>query len=446
MRVQLQKLNEDQLKGLETFSQMSPEDRNKYESEMIYRKWAKAGWLDLEDIPKEVKIKTPKRYAEMEEFHEQMDFPKLTAEQKRKMSLILNNQAMFQSERKLPVIGDNVSLIADTATSDEALPTRFALPIVRRVYSMLMQRDFSVVQPLPGPSAWIFWLDFIRESDTTNILSVEYNWNLTAEFGIPAKGKMALNRIQLQVVKQLMGTAFSLEAQEDARAQLGLDVEAELVNAFTEEFGRNLMGRHLQNITRTALGLQFTSNVGQSLVQPWAGPNAQITIATRASLSLSVTDYKQWIYNALIDADVNFQKANRRPSNAIIAGYGMAGFLSKANTATQSLAPNDNNLASIGITDYGTYAGRWKIWGTDFLPDNVAFLYLANPPQMWASHIYAPYVPLQVMPAVYGDYSTSTGAYTNVDAWTRNIRERSADFVTKSYGFQAVIGPQPLSF
>ena len=444
MRVQLQKLSESQLKGLEAFTSMSAEDQVKFHSELIYRKWARTGWLEMEDIPKDVKIKTPKRYAEMEEFHEQMNFPKLTAEQKRKMALILENQNQFQMDRKVRVVNDEVTLVQDTATSDEALPTRFALPIVRRVYSMLMQRDFSVVQPLPGPSAWIFWLDFIRESDSTNILSVEYNWNLTAELGIPAKGKLALNRVQLQVVKQLMGTAFSLEAQEDARAQLGLDIESELVNAFTEEFARNLMARHLQNIQRTAMGLQFPTNTGQALVQPWLGPNPSVAIAARGATS--ITDYKQVIYNALIDADVNFQKANRRPSNAIIAGYGMAGFLSKANTATAVAAPNDNNLSSIGITDYGTYAGRWKIWGTDFLPDNVAFLYLANPPQMWAGHIYAPYVPLQVMPAVYADYDTSTGAYTNKDAWTRNIRERSADFVTKSYAFQVVTGPQPLTF
>lgn len=444
MRVQLQKLSESQLKGLEAFTSLSAEDQVKYHSELIYRKWARTGWLEMEDVPKDIKIKTPKRYAEMEEFHEQMAFPKLTAEQKRKMALILENQNQFQMDRKVKVVNDEVTLVQDTATSDEALPTRFALPIVRRVYSMLMQRDFSVIQPLPGPSAWIFWLDFIRESDSTNILSVEYNWNLTAELGVPAKGKLSLNRVQLQVVKQLMGTAFSLEAQEDARAQLGLDIESELVNAFTEEFARNLMARHLQNIQRTAMGLQFPTNVGTGLVQPWLGPNPSVAIAARGATS--ITDYKQLIYNALIDADVNFQKANRRPSNAIIAGYGMAGFLSKANTATQSQAPNDNNLSSIGITDYGTYAGRWKIWGTDFLPDNVAFLYLANPPQMWAGHIYAPYVPLQVMPAVYADYDTSTGAYTNKDAWTRNIRERSADFVTKSYAFQVVTGPQPLTF
>jgi hypothetical protein len=178
------------------------------------------------------------------------------------------------------------------------------------------------------------------------------------------------------------------------------------------------------------------------LVAPWLGPNPTVTIAARGATS--VTDYKQLVYNAIIDADVNFQKANRRPSDTILAGYGMAGFLQKANTATQSQAPNQMNLASIGITDYGTYAGRWQIWGTDFLADNMAFLYLRNPAPLWAGHIYAPYVPLQVMPAIYGDYDATTGNYQNKDAWTRNIRERSTDIVTKPYAFMPLIGPQPL--
>lgn len=446
MRVQLQKLTTDQLKGLETFTAMSADDRIKYQNELIYRKWAKNGWLDLEDVPKDFKTRFPKRYGEIEEFHEQAQFPKLTAEQKQKMAVILENQNQFQMDRRLPVVDGNVTLVQDTTTSDEALPTRFALPIVRRVYSMLMQRDFSVIQPLSTPSALVFWLDFIRESDSTNILSVEYNWNLTAELGIPAKGKISLSRTQVNVVKQLMGTTFSLEAQEDGRAVLGVDIEQELISAFTDEFARNLMARHLQNIYRTALGLQNTVAFGTGLVAPWTGAGAAVNIATRSSLSLSISDYKQYIYNALIDADVQFQRANRRPSNAIIAGYGMAGFLSKLNTATQTVAPSDQNLSQIGITGYGQFAGRWKIWGTDFLPDNIAFVYLANPPQMWAGHIYAPYIPLQVMPAVYADYNTGTGNYTNVDAWTRNIRERSADIVTKAYSFQAIVGPQPLAF
>jgi hypothetical protein len=438
MRVVLGTLTDDQKKALETWSSMPQSTRARYQEQIMVEKWAKSGWLNPEDAKKDIR-------GVVQEFHGNMGFPKLRDERdKQNMAMILENQTQFQQGRRINVVNNQVHLVQDTATSDEALPTKFALPIVRRAYALLMQRDFSVIQPLPGPSAFVFWLDFLRESDNTNILSVEYNWLMTAELGVPAKGKLQLNRFQLQVVKQLMGTTFSLEAQEDARAQLGLDIENELINAFAEEVARNLFGRHLKNITNNALGLAGVPAIGSQLVSPWLGPNPQVTIAARGSTAIA--DYKQIIYNALIDTDVNFQKANRRPTDTIVGGYGMAGFLQKMNTATQAQAPSQMNLASVGITDYGTYAGRWQVWGTDFMPDNVAFLYLRNPPPLWASHIYAPYVPLQVMPAIYGDYDATTGNYQNKDAWTRNIRERSADIVTRPYGFMPCVGPQPLTF
>jgi hypothetical protein len=45
------------------------------------------------------------------------------------------------------------------------------------------------------------------------------------------------------------------------------------------------------------------------------------------------------------------------------------------------------------------------------------------------------------MPAVYAEYDTTTGAYTNNDKWTRNIRERSGLYTTKPYGYQPILGP-----
>lgn len=366
-----------------------------------------------------------------------MGYPKLeNTKDKFAMAMILENQLRFQRAREVEVRNGRVTLTQDTQTSDEALPTKFALPIVRRAYALLINNDWSVVQPLPGPTGYVFYLDFLRESDSTNILSVEYNNFLTGELGVPSKGKLQLNRVVITALKQLMGTVFSLEAQEDARAQLGLDIEMELIQAFSTEFVRNIFGRHLKNIQQASVN---NTNTGASLVAPWAGPNTQHQFADKGGSTL--TDYKQVIYNTLITADADFVRANRRPSTGIVCGYGLAAFLQKANTATQSQAPSNQNMASIGITDYGTYAGRWQIWGTDFLADNVGFLYVKNPDQLYAGHIYAPYVPIQVMPAIYGDYDPVTGNYQNKDAWTRNIRERSVDIVTKSYAFQPLLGP-----
>src|ERR1700687_2883510 len=103
MRVQLSNLTDQQKAGLAAYSALSAEERVRYQEEATYEKWARTGWLDLEDVPKSVKTQFPKRYAGIEEFHEQAQFPKLSRDAKRKMSLILENQRQFQMGRTVEV-------------------------------------------------------------------------------------------------------------------------------------------------------------------------------------------------------------------------------------------------------------------------------------------------------------------------------------------------------
>jgi major capsid protein Gp23 len=374
---------------------------------------------------------------------EKRGYPKLKTERaKLTMALILENQARFQRSKRRRIVDGEIDLVQDTTTADEALPTRFAFPIIRRVYAQMQDRDWSATQPLPGPTGYIFTIDFLREADTSNLLSLQPNWMDGSELSVPPKGKLSIVRSQVAATKHIMGMAWSLEAMEDARAQLGLDIESELINTFVGEFGRTLMGRHLNRIlTATALvGSTPQVTQGTALVTPWTGPHTPVQFPDIGSMSLQ--DYSRRIYNTLIDADASFQRANRVRSDGIVAGYGMAGYLQKLYTLTGTVAPDDNNMEELGVTNYGGgFYGRWTIWGTEFLPDNVAIMYKRNPDSLRAAHVYAPYIALQVMPAVYADYDASSGNFQNKDAYSRNIRERSADFVTKPYGFMPLLGP-----
>lgn len=357
------------------------------------------------------------------------DVPEIKTEYgKLQIAMILEHQSR--------VNGALVQASDPTVTGDLALPTRYSLPIVRRVYAQMLQADWQVTQAMPGPLAYVFWLDFLRTDTNRNILSVSYNEWLKGENQVPLSGRMQMTRAQVTAVKQLLGLTWSLEAEEDGRAQLGIDVEQELITAFSEDMGRNLLARSLQ-----AIYLASTTGTAQgaSLVAPWAGPNTQHQFGAIGSLLIS--DYKQSVFSTLVNADTDFQRANRNVSDGIIAGYGLAGFLQKINTATGATGPDSSNQNFLGVSDYGTFAGRWKVQGTDMLPDTVGFVYKRNPAPIQAGHIYCPYVPIQVMPAVYAEYDTTSGAYINTDKYTRNIRERSGYITTKPYGFQPILAP-----
>lgn len=428
---------------------LSTQDARDAYMAVLAEKWGWAGWLNAEDA----------RTDQAKRFHDELNrkwrAPELkTTAAKMAMALILENQARFQREhqKRVPIVtegGQQFALVQDgeTSTGDESLPTRVVMPIIRRIYAVVTQNDISVVQPMSGPSSYVFWLDFIRAadagglSDSSNLLSLEYNAFLTPELGVPGKAKLQLTQKQINAVKLMLGVTWSTEAEEDAKALLNLNIEAELVNAMGEEFVRDLFMRHITEIYNAASGSSpWDPSVGYNLPSPWTTNLPAVQLPNVGS-GMDLTNYKQAVYGALIDADTQFLRANRRPAAKIMCGYGMAGFLQKINTATGATSPNPGDMASVGFSNYGQYAARFEIVGTEFLPDGVGILYLPNPDPLHAGHVYAPYVPVTAGPKVYADYDSTTGQFLNKDAWTRTLRERSASLVTKPYSFQLITAP-----
>jgi hypothetical protein len=430
------------------------EKRDAYKGYLV-EKWGAAGWLNQEHAKSD----------QAKRFHEKLskvNCPELKGDyQIGEMALILDNQRFFQKDQEQYAVaeirGERVKIYleqagGETTTGSEALPTREVMPIVRRLYAIVLQNDISRVQTMSGPSSYVFWLDYLRANayqngtlttltPPTNFLSLEYNDLLTPELGVPAKVNLKLVRQIINAVKLMVGATWTTEAEEDAKALLNFSVESEMMAATGEEVVRDLFGRHLGTIFNAAQG-NWNPSVGSDLPGVWQGALTPIQMPNLSQIgSGTLVDYKQAIFASLVDGATQFNRANRRMPGKIIAGYSMAGFLQKLNTATAVGNPDPGDMSSVGITDYGSYAARWQIVGTEFLPDNVAIMYVPNPDPLRAGHVYAPYVPVQAGPKVYADYDPSTGNFQNVDAWTRTLRERSAEVVTKPYAFQLIYGP-----
>src|SRR5579884_3654549 len=106
--------------------------------ELLVEKWSKFPTFDS----RTGKVKYT-NWLEAEEIGH-LPVPKLTSDKaKRIMAMILENQFRFQMERTAEVRNGRV-LIQDTADADLALPTKYSLPIVRRIYAQVIEADFLV--------------------------------------------------------------------------------------------------------------------------------------------------------------------------------------------------------------------------------------------------------------------------------------------------------------
>lgn len=388
------------------------------------------------------------------------------------------------------------SALEDIQTGDLALPTKWALPMIRRIYPAIFDAPMFATQPMPGPLAYAFFMDFKREVDGTDFRAVapftaflagavaaaattftmKMSQNsgaigygpyqvvagqvmtvglgtanaeqltvsavavagntatvtvtsgaahthavgdvvyvnapaLTAEAAVPGKAKLSLTRQSVTAQKWMMAATWSTEAMEDAKAQLNLDIEAEMVNNLAIEIGRELFGTIIGDIIQGATAGNTTL--------PALGASA-------------IQDYRYLAVQPLYTAEAGIYTRRVHDADTILAGVDLAANISKQDQFHITPADQDSTLAELGVTHLGTFQGKFQLYKSLFLPGNLAIMFKRPTDWLHAGYVYMPYIPLSPMPLVYAGYSTSTGNYTNTDEWTRNIRTRAGRLMTVS--------------
>ena len=142
-----------------------------------------------------------------------------------------------------------------TSAGNVATLNRVILPVIRRVMPTTIANEIVGVQPMTGPVAQIHTLR-VRYSDTADTatageealspfkIAEGYSGNATTN---KADGTATLegtpgNKLSIQILKQAveaktrkLSARWTFEAAQDAQAQQGIDVEAEIMAALAQE-------------------------------------------------------------------------------------------------------------------------------------------------------------------------------------------------------------------
>ena len=177
----------------------------------------------------------------------------LTGNKKKTMDVVLENTKRYLAEQ---------STAGATSAGNVATLNRVILPVIRRVMPTVIANEIVGVQPMTGPVGQIHTLR-IRYADTVanNATAGEealspfkiaraYSGNQaddTTEGNAKGSGTAALEgtpgkRLSIQILKQAveaksrkLSARWTFEAAQDAQAQQGIDVEAEIMAALAQE-------------------------------------------------------------------------------------------------------------------------------------------------------------------------------------------------------------------
>ena len=173
----------------------------------------------------------------------------LEGNKKKVMGVILENTKRYLSEQ---------ATAGATSAGNVATLNRVILPVIRRVMPTVIANEIVGVQPMTGPVGQIHTLR-IRYADTVasnttageealspfkiaRAYSGNENETTPKAASTAAKEGTAGNRLSIQILKQpveaksrKLSARWTFEAAQDAQAQQGIDVEAEIMAALAQE-------------------------------------------------------------------------------------------------------------------------------------------------------------------------------------------------------------------
>ena len=299
--------------------------------------------------------------------------------------------------------------LAETATAgatsagNVATLNRVILPVIRRVMPTVIANELVGVQPMTGPVGQIHTLR-VRYSDTVGgatavtageealspfKIAEQYSGNEgtpgTAASAATLEGT-AGNRLSIQILKQTveaktrkLSARWTFEAAQDAQAQQGIDVEAEIMAALAQEITAEIDQEILTSL-RTLAG-----NDVETYDQSSVSGTATFVGDEHAALAVQINRA----------ANLIAQRTRRGAGNyAVVSPFALT-ILQSATTSAFARTTEGTFEAPTNTKFVGTLNNAMRVYVDTYAADNTAALVgYKGSSESDAPAFYCPYIPL----------------------------------------------------
>jgi len=195
--------------------------------------------------------------------------------------------------------------------------------------------------------------------------------------------------IDVSVEKRMLGATFTPELQQDVNAFHSIDVEAELTALLSEVVSGEIDREILRDLRKSASHVEVWdysaydrrfNNVGQSF-------------------AITRKDYNQELITKINQISARIMKFTLRGgANWVVCSPEVAAVLNDLEYFHASDASAEETKFSLGIEKVGSVANRYTVYVDAYAPAGVVLIGHKGDSIFHAGYIYAPYVPLMLMP------------------------------------------------
>ena len=295
-----------------------------------------------------------------------------------------------------------------TSAGNVATLNRVILPVIRRVMPTVIANEIVGVQPMTGPVSQIHTLR-VRYSDTQDATGTANDVTAGDEALSPFKigqaysgdgtdGKAnttaalegsAGNRLSIQILKQAveaksrkLSARWTFEAAQDAQAQQGIDIEAEIMAALAQEITAEIDQEILTS-------LRSLASVEETYDQAAVSGTATFVGDEHAALAVQINRVSNKIA----------QRTRRGAGNFAVVSNQALTILQSATTSAFARTTEGTFEAPTNTKFVGTLNNAMRVYVDSYLADsgqdaNQVLIGYKGSSEADAAAFYCPYIPL----------------------------------------------------
>ena len=291
-----------------------------------------------------------------------------------------------------------------TSAGNVATLNRVILPVIRRVMPTVIANELVGVQPMTGPVGQIHTLR-VRYADTfgTTTSGATAGEEALSPFKIaegysgdganPGKAASTANlegaagkRLSIQILKQTveaktrkLSARWTFEAAQDAQAQQGIDIEAEIMAALAQEITAEID----QEIISSLITLAGTQNL-QAFDQLSVSGTATFVGDEHAALAVLINRV----------ANTIAQRTRRGAGNWAVVSPTALTILQSATTSAFARTTEGTFEAPTNTKFVGTLNNAMKVYVNTYASNDTVLVGYKGTSESDAAAFYCPYIPL----------------------------------------------------
>ena len=326
-------------------------------------------------------------------------------ENKRKMmEVVLENTRKDLTRRSLSPLFETATAGSTNAGNVAAL-NKVILPVIRRVMPTVVANEIIGVQPMTGPVAQIHTLR-VRYADTVpahgggttqgdealSPFNIARFYTGSENPALPAAAPTSFlegragNRLSIQILRETveaktrkLSARWTFEAAQDAQAQQGIDIEAEIMAALAQEITAEIDQEILTSLRRlpgTPTAIYDQANV-----------SGTATFVGDEHAALSVLINRQ--------ANLIAARTRRGSGNWVVVSPTALTILQSATSSAFARTTEGVFEAPTNTKFVGTLNNQLKVYVDAYAPDSAPVLIgYKGPGEIDSAAYYCPYVPL----------------------------------------------------